>query len=143
MRAHCPADGGKTAAPAAGGAGRPPGSSPPWPWTWSGLRVLGSSIEPTWSCLISLHMPRGRPLRSRRPGEHQPPHTHPTDEAVVIQQGCATFWLDARQARIARAGEVVRIPAGHVHTIKNTGDEPLHAAALDNAATVPTQPVSP
>jgi quercetin dioxygenase-like cupin family protein len=64
------------------------------------------------------------------PGEHQPPHTHPTDEVVVIHKGCATVWLGALQARIVRAGELVRIPAGHVHSIENTGHEPLHAAAV-------------
>jgi quercetin dioxygenase-like cupin family protein len=64
------------------------------------------------------------------PGDRQPPHTHPTEEVVVVHAGCATFSLGAQQARIVRAGEIVRIPAGIVHTVENTGVGPLRAVAV-------------
>ena len=50
------------------------------------------------------------------PGDdEQEAHMHPVEEVVVVQQGAATFFLGAQQARIVRAGEVVRIPAGVPH----------------------------
>src|SRR4051794_14204930 len=43
------------------------------------------------------------------PGEGQAPHAHPTEEVLVVHDGAATVFLGDRQARIVRAGEVVRI----------------------------------
>jgi quercetin dioxygenase-like cupin family protein len=72
------------------------------------------------------------------PGEAEAPHTHPIEEVVVIQDGQATFFLGAHQARIVRAGEVVRIPAGVEHRYENRGGEPLRAVAVQGAAEVVT-----
>jgi quercetin dioxygenase-like cupin family protein len=74
------------------------------------------------------------------PGEAEPPHTHPTEEVVVIQGGLATFFLGAHQARIVRPGEIVRIPAGVAHHYENRGDGRLRAVAAHGAATVVTEP---
>jgi mannose-6-phosphate isomerase-like protein (cupin superfamily) len=52
----------------------------------------------------------------------------------VIQEGRATFFLGALQARIARAGEVVRIPAGVAWRFENTGAGTLRAVAVSPAA---------
>jgi quercetin dioxygenase-like cupin family protein len=49
------------------------------------------------------------------PGQAQGPHAHPVEEVLAIQDGAATFFLGQHQARIVRAGEVVRIPAGVSH----------------------------
>ena len=59
---------------------------------------------------------------------------------MAIQDGRATFFLGAHQARIVRAGEVVRIPAGVAHHYENRGDVPLRAVAAHGAATVVTEP---
>jgi mannose-6-phosphate isomerase-like protein (cupin superfamily) len=48
----------------------------------------------------------------------------------VIQEGEATFFLGALQARIVRAGEVVRIPADVPWRFENTGARMLRAVAV-------------
>jgi len=42
-------------------------------------------------------------------------HEHATEEVVAVVEGAATFYLGANQARIVRAGQVVRIPASTSH----------------------------
>ena len=49
------------------------------------------------------------------PGHAQEPHAHTVEEVVAVQDGAATFFLGEQQARIVRAGEIVRIPAGVSH----------------------------
>lgn len=46
------------------------------------------------------------------PGNAQEAHAHTVEEVVAVQEGAATFFLGQRQARIVRAGEIVRIPPG-------------------------------
>ena len=72
------------------------------------------------------------------PGDEQQPHVHPVEEVVVVQQGAATFFLGAQQARIVRAGEVVRIPAGARHRWTVTADSRLRAVAVHGAADIVT-----
>jgi quercetin dioxygenase-like cupin family protein len=74
------------------------------------------------------------------PGERESSHTHPTEEVVAIHDGLATFFLGAHQARIVRAGEIVRIPAGVAHHYENRADMPLRAVAAHGATTVVTVP---
>ena len=75
------------------------------------------------------------------PGDRQEAHTHPVEEVVVVQQGAATFFLGAQQARIVRAGEVVRIPAHIPHRWVVAGDSRLLAVAVHGAAEIVTSPV--
>lgn len=72
------------------------------------------------------------------PGDQQEPHLHPIEEVIVAQQGAATFFLGARQARIVRAGEVVRIPAGVTHRWVVSGDSRLRAVGVYGAAEIIT-----
>jgi len=72
------------------------------------------------------------------PGEQQAPHVHPVEEVVVVHDGAATFFLGAQQARIVRAGQVVRVPAGVPHRWIATGDGPLRAVAVHGAAQIVT-----
>jgi quercetin dioxygenase-like cupin family protein len=74
------------------------------------------------------------------PGTAQDPHTHPTEEVVAVTGGQATFMLGERQARIVRAGEVVRISAGAVHRFRVTGVQPLQAVAVHAASAIVTDP---
>jgi quercetin dioxygenase-like cupin family protein len=53
----------------------------------------------------------------------------------VVQAGAATFFLGRLQARIVRAGEVVRIPAGVPWRVENRGDGVFRAVAVAPAAT--------
>ncbi|HEX8120082.1 MAG TPA: cupin domain-containing protein [Solirubrobacteraceae bacterium] len=70
------------------------------------------------------------------PGEAQATHAHPVEEVVVVHEGEATFFLGVHQARIVRAGEVVRIPAEAPHRYENRGDGPLRAVAVLGSADV-------
>jgi quercetin dioxygenase-like cupin family protein len=54
-------------------------------------------------------------------------HEHDTEEVVVVLEGAATFYLGEQQARIIRARQVVRIPAGVAH--RYVAHEPLRAVA--------------
>src|SRR5436305_1172944 len=47
----------------------------------------------------------------------------------VVQEGEATFFLGALQARVIRTGEIVRIPAGVAWRYRNTGENVLRAIA--------------
>jgi quercetin dioxygenase-like cupin family protein len=55
------------------------------------------------------------------PGFAQELHTHPTEEVVVAVDGAATYYLGDWQARIVRAGQVVRIPADVAHRFTTRG----------------------
>jgi quercetin dioxygenase-like cupin family protein len=74
------------------------------------------------------------------PGEEQTPHAHPVEEVVVVQTGAATFFLGTQQARIVRANQVVRIPAGVTHRWVVAGDDRLRAVAVHGATQIVTSP---
>jgi quercetin dioxygenase-like cupin family protein len=52
----------------------------------------------------------------------------------VVQAGEATFFLGERQARVVRAGEVVRVPAGVPFRVEIRGDAGVRAVAAGPAA---------
>lgn len=56
------------------------------------------------------------------PGEEQEWHTHDTEEVVAVVDGAATYYLGEQQARIVRARQIVRIPAGipHRHVVRES-----------------------
>jgi len=58
------------------------------------------------------------------PGSGASMHSHPYEEIFIIQAGQATFYV-GNAARIARAGEIVQIPAGQPHAFVNSGDGQL------------------
>jgi mannose-6-phosphate isomerase-like protein (cupin superfamily) len=55
------------------------------------------------------------------PGERRGPRTPHRAEVWVIQAGEAIFHLGARQARLVRAGDIVRVPARMEHRLENRG----------------------
>jgi quercetin dioxygenase-like cupin family protein len=73
------------------------------------------------------------------PGHAQEPHAHTVEEVVAVQDGAATFFLGEQQARIVRAGQIVRIPAGVSHrwVAEPSG---VRAVAAYGAAQIVTQP---
>jgi quercetin dioxygenase-like cupin family protein len=77
------------------------------------------------------------------PGHRQAPHTHPTEEVLVVHSGSVTCHLGEVQARTVTAGETVRVPAHAVHWLENRGREPLRAVAAYGTATVVTDLLSP
>jgi quercetin dioxygenase-like cupin family protein len=73
------------------------------------------------------------------PGKAQEPHAHTVEEVLAVQHGAARFFLGKQQARIVRAGEIVRVPAGVVHrwVAEPSG---MRAIAAYGAAEIVTEP---
>jgi mannose-6-phosphate isomerase-like protein (cupin superfamily) len=68
------------------------------------------------------------------PGEQRGPRTPRRAEVWVIQAGEATFYLGARQARVVRPGDMVRVPAGMEHRLENSGQAVFSAVLARPAA---------
>jgi quercetin dioxygenase-like cupin family protein len=69
------------------------------------------------------------------PGDGIPLHTHPHDEAIVIEEGLAEVTL-GDERRTVGAGAVVFIPAGKPHGTHNLGDEVLRLHAIFPSPTI-------
>jgi quercetin dioxygenase-like cupin family protein len=48
-------------------------------------------------------------------------HSHPGEELVYVVEGVFEYQLDGRPPVTLKAGEVLFIPAGAVHAVKNVG----------------------
>jgi quercetin dioxygenase-like cupin family protein len=93
---------------------------------------------------IALHMARAQQPGSRRtelqhhdlsargreavqvrvdidPGTAFPRHTHPGEEIIYVLEGTLEYRLDGRPPATLKAGDVLFIPAGVVHTARNVG----------------------
>jgi mannose-6-phosphate isomerase-like protein (cupin superfamily) len=67
-------------------------------------------------------------------GQSRPATVATAAQVWVIQEGEAKFFLGSVQARIARAGDVVRIPADVMWRLESTGAGTLRAVAVKPAA---------
>jgi len=54
------------------------------------------------------------------PGYVAPRHTHPGEEIIYVIEGSLEYEIDGKVARV-KAGDVLFVPAGAVHTAKNVG----------------------
>src|SRR5688500_15955138 len=54
------------------------------------------------------------------PGSGFPDHTHPGEEVIYVIEGTFEYVIDGKVSR-AKAGEVLFVPAGAVHSAKNIG----------------------
>jgi quercetin dioxygenase-like cupin family protein len=64
------------------------------------------------------------------PGVLAPNHSHPGEEIVYVIEGLLEYQLQGKQPVTLKAGEVLFIPAGTIHSAKNVGN--------DNAAELAT-----
>lgn len=55
------------------------------------------------------------------PGVTAARHTHPGEELVFVTEGALEYRLDGRPPVIVKAGEVLFIPHGTPHAVKNLG----------------------
>jgi len=55
------------------------------------------------------------------PGAAAPRHSHPGEELVYVVAGVLEYQLDGRPPVTVRAGEVLFIPSGVVHAVRNVG----------------------
>jgi quercetin dioxygenase-like cupin family protein len=56
-----------------------------------------------------------------QPGAAAPKHTHPGEEIGYVLEGELTVEIDGKPAMTLKAGDPFFIPAGTVHSAKNTG----------------------
>ena len=55
------------------------------------------------------------------PGVAFPPHSHPGEEIAYVIEGLLEYRLEGRPPVTLKAGEVLFIPAGTIHSAKNVG----------------------
>jgi quercetin dioxygenase-like cupin family protein len=54
------------------------------------------------------------------PGYASPRHTHPGEEIIYVIEGLLEYEIDGKPAMV-KAGDVLFVPAGTVHSAKNVG----------------------
>jgi len=55
------------------------------------------------------------------PGTTAPRHSHPGEEIIYVLEGTWEYTLDGQPPVVLKAGEVLYIPAGTVHSARNVG----------------------
>ena len=58
-----------------------------------------------------------------RPGASAPAHRHPGEEIVNMLAGSLEYRLEGRPPVTLRAGDVLFIPSGAVHAVRNVGSD--------------------
>ena len=56
------------------------------------------------------------------PGYLAPKHTHPGEEIIYVIEGTLDYEIDGKRSTV-KAGDVLFVPAGVVHSAKNVGTE--------------------
>lgn len=56
------------------------------------------------------------------PGVAFPNHTHPGEEIIYVLAGSLEYGVAGKAPAVLKAGDVLFIPAGTVHSAKNVGD---------------------
>ena len=56
------------------------------------------------------------------PGATAPRHGHPGEELVYVLEGSLEYALEGKPPIIVKAGEVLLVPQGTVHGVKNIGN---------------------
>lgn len=55
------------------------------------------------------------------PGTTAPRHSHPGEEIIYVLEGTWEYTLEGQPPVVLKAGDVLFIPAGTIHTAKNVG----------------------
>jgi quercetin dioxygenase-like cupin family protein len=55
------------------------------------------------------------------PGVPFPKHRHPGEEIIYVLEGALQYQVEGRPPVTLKAGEVLLIPAGAIHTVTNVG----------------------
>jgi len=56
------------------------------------------------------------------PGTTAPRHSHPGEGIIYVLEGTWEYTLDGKPPVIVKAGEILFIPAGMIHSARNVGD---------------------
>jgi quercetin dioxygenase-like cupin family protein len=81
-------------------------------------------ITEPWSPAARSQRPRARGDPGARrvcPGSCAPRHSHPGEEIVYVVEGILEYQLDGKPPATLKAGDVLFIPAGTIHSVKNVG----------------------
>ena len=62
------------------------------------------------------------------PGAAFPRHSHPGEEIIYVVEGALEYQLDGKAPVTVKAGQVLFIPPGTIHAVKNVGS--THAGEL-------------
>jgi quercetin dioxygenase-like cupin family protein len=57
------------------------------------------------------------------PGTTAPRHSHPGEEIIYVLEGTWEYTLEGQPPVVVKAGEVLYIPAGVIHSARNVGTE--------------------
>ena len=55
------------------------------------------------------------------PGTTAPRHSHPGEEIIYVLEGTWEYTLDGKPPVVLKAGDVLFIPAGAIHSARNVG----------------------
>jgi len=55
------------------------------------------------------------------PGYVSPRHTHPGEEIIYVLEGTLEYQIEGQPARTVKPGDVLFVPAGAIHSVKNVG----------------------
>jgi len=55
------------------------------------------------------------------PGYVAPRHTHPGEEIIYVIEGTLEYYVEGRPPTTCKAGDVLIVPYGTVHSVKNIG----------------------
>ena len=55
------------------------------------------------------------------PGTSAPRHSHPGEEIIYVLEGTWEYTLDGKPRVVLKAGDVLFIPAGVIHSARNVG----------------------
>jgi|SRR5918912_922412 quercetin dioxygenase-like cupin family protein len=56
------------------------------------------------------------------PGVVTPRHTHPGEEIIYVLEGMLEYQVEGQSLVTLKAGDVLFIPAGKIHAVKNVGN---------------------
>ena len=60
------------------------------------------------------------------PGSVSDRHAHERSEQIwIVERGEGILLLENEHSEVLRAGDIVRTPAGEIHGVANSGEEPL------------------
>ncbi len=55
------------------------------------------------------------------PGYVAPRHTHPGEEVIYVIEGTLEYQIEGQPTRTVKPGDVLFVPAGAIHSVKNIG----------------------
>ena len=65
------------------------------------------------------------------PGTAALRHTHPGEEVLYVLAGSLEYQVDGQPTKVYNAGEVLTVPAGVIHAVRNAGTGTGAALVVD------------